>query len=333
MRTPIQRVRTGAMVLVAAVVLGVAGYRWLGDYSWIEALWMVVVTVSTVGYSERSQSTAAVQMLTLVVIMVGMSSAVYTFSGFFQLVLEGELERTLGVRRMNRQIEQLKDHVIICGMGRSGRSLATDLLHRGREAVVVEVDQDKIDDAQAIDLPVINGDAREESVLKMAGIERAKALVSALPSDADNVFITLTAREMNPNLLIVASAEYETTAKKLHQAGAQKVVMPSRVSALQMSRMILNPSAADLMELMAESSYLDLELDEVKVNQHAALIGLTVGETEAHRKHKLLVVAVRQEGGKMIFNPDADYSFGSNDIAILMGNRKQIDHFRSLYCA
>lgn len=333
MRTPVQRVRSGAIVLLAAVLVGVVGYRVLGDYSWIESLWMVIITVSTVGYSEHSQSTTSVQLLTLAVIMVGMSSAVYTFSGFFQLWLEGELELALGVRRMNRQIEQLRDHVIICGMGRSGRSLAADLRHRGRELVVIEIDEDKIEDASELDALVIDGDAREESVLQKAGIEHASALVSALPSDADNVFITLTAREMNPNIRIVASAEYESTAKKLHQAGAQKVVMPSRVSALQMSRMILNPSAADLMELIAESSYLDLELDEVKVGKHAALVGLTVNETEAHRKHKILVIAVRQKDGSMIFNPDAEYAFAADDIAILMGNRKQIDHFRSLFCA
>jgi voltage-gated potassium channel len=319
-------------VALLAVLLGTVGFRTLGDYEWAEALWMVIITISTVGYSERSQSAASVQLLTVAVILVGMSSAVYTFSGFFQLVLEGELERTLGVRRMTRQLEKLRNHVIICGMGRSGRSLARDLTHHNRDFVIVEKDELKIEEAHAEDFPALFGDAREESVLRQAGIERAQALVSSLPSDADNVFITLTARDMNPDLLILASAEHESTAKKLHQAGAQKVVMPARVSAIQMSRMILHPTTADLMELVAESSYLDVELDELSVKQHAALAGVTVRETEAHRKHKLLVVAVRQENGDLIFNPDADYAFGPKDIAIVMGSRTRIDEFRSLYC-
>ena len=332
MQTPLDRVRFGAIVAAVAIVLATIGYHTLGDYAWSEALWMVIITISTVGYSENSQASTAVQLLTVAVIVVGMSSAVYTLSGFFQLVLEGELERSLGVRRMTRQIEELRDHVIICGMGRSGRNLAHELRQRGRDFVVVEKDESRVEELSALDSPILCGDATEEIVLRKAGIERAQAIVSSLPSDADNVFITLTARDINPNLLIVASAAHESTAKKLHQAGAQKVVMPARISAIQISRMILHPSTADLMELVAESSYLDLELDELSVEQYSGLIGVTVRETEAHRKHKLLVVAVRREGGELIFNPDAEYAFSPKDIAIVMGSRAQIDVFRSLYC-
>lgn len=314
---------------MTAVVLGTLGFRLFGDYGWIEALWMVVITISTVGYGEHTQSGAAVQLLTIGVILVGMSSAVYTFTGAFQLVLEGELERTFGARRMTRQIEQLKNHVIICGMGRSGRNLAADLHHRGQPFVMVENNETRVEEAADCEYPIIVGDATEETVLQRAGIDRARAIVSALPSDADNVFITLTAKELNPDVMIVASAERESTAKKLRQAGARKVVMPSRVGALQMSRMILNPSAADLMELVAESSYLDLQLDEIEIADVPGLIGMSVSDTEAHRRHKLLVVAVRQEDGKMIFNPDAEYAFQSRDIAIVMGHQEHIEKFRS----
>lgn len=330
-QTPLGRVRTGAIVSIAAVVFGTIGYHHIAGYSWIESLWTVVITISTVGYSERSQSAASVQLLSMAVILVGMSSAVYTFSGFFQLALEGELERTLGVRRMSRQIEKLRDHVIICGMGRSGRSLAMNLQNRGPEFVIVENDETKFEEALELGFAAIDGDATDETVLRRAGIDRARVLVSVLPSDADNVFITLTARELNPDLLIIAHAEQESTAKKLHQAGAQKVVMPARVSAIQMSRMILHPSTADLMELLAESSYLDLELDELEVNGHKALVGVTVRETEAHRKYKLLVVAIRQGDGEMVFNPAAEYVFGPDDIVIILGNREHINRFRSEY--
>ena len=325
-----QRVQIGALILLTAVVGGTIGYRVWGDYDWSEALWMVVITISTVGYAEHTQSPTSVQWLTMGVILVGMSSAVYTFTGAIQLTLEGELERTFGVRRMNRQIERLQDHIIICGMGRSGRNLATDLQQRGHSFVLVDYDEAKLEDAHDLLFPAIQGDATEEAVLQRAGIEQARAIVSALPSDADNVFITLTARELNPELLIIASAEKETTAKKLHQAGARKVVMPSRVSALQIARMIVHPSTADLMELVAESSYLDLDLDEINVGEHPNLVGTTVQKSEAHPKRKLLVVAVRQQDGTLIFNPESDYAFADNDIAIVMGNRAHIAQFRSL---
>ncbi len=319
------------MVLLAAILFGILGFHTLGGYGWGEALWMVVITISTVGYGERSQMSGTVQLLTIGVIVVGMSSAVYTFTGITQLILEGELERTLGVRRMSRQIDKLRNHVIICGLGRSGRSLAIDLHHRRRNFVIVDNDEAKIEEARGLDFPAVCGDATEESVLRLAGIDHAHVLVSALPSDAENVFITLTAREMNPGLLIIGRAEHESTVKKLHQAGAQKVVMPAKVSAIQMSRMILHPSTADLMELVTESSYLDLEMDEIAVAQYPALTGLNVAQTEAHRKHKILVVAIRQVDGEMIFNPAADYVFAPQDIAIVLGNRIQIEQFRSLY--
>lgn len=317
--------------MLAAILLSTIGYRYIADYGWIESLWMVLITISTVGYAERSESIASVQLLSMAVILVGMSSAVYTFSGFFQLALEGELERILGVRRMSRQIDKLREHVLICGMGRSGRNLAMNLQDRGPDFVIVENDEEKIEEATELGFAVIDGDATDEAVLRRAGINHARVLVSVLPSDADNVFITLTAREMNPDLLIIAHAEQESTAKKLHQAGAQKVVMPARVSALQMSRMILHPSTADLMELLAESSYLDLESDELEVDLHKALIGVSVRETEAHRTHKLLVVAVRQGNGEMVFNPAAEYVFAPGDIVIVLGHREHIDQFRAQY--
>lgn len=329
--TPIQRVQVGALILALAVVGGTVGYRVLGNYGWSEALWMVVITISTVGYGEHTQSPSAVQWLTIAVILVGMSSAVYTFTGAIQLTLEGELERTFGARRMNRQIERLQDHIIICGIGRSGRNLAEDLKHKNRAFVMVDNDEVKIEEAHELGYPAILGDATEENVLLRAGITDAQAIVSVLPSDANNVFITLTARELNPDLLIIASAEKDTTAKKLHQAGARKVVMPSRVSALQISRMIVHPSTADLMALVAESSYLDVELDEIRVTDHPRLIGITVQQSEAHRTHKLLVVAIRRSEGDMVFNPGADYIFGDHDIAIVMGNRKHIRQFRASY--
>lgn len=289
---------------------------------------MVVVTVTTVGFGESSQSTPSVQILTILLILFGMTAAVYTSTGFFQLVLEGELERTLGFRRMTRQIERLTDHTIICGLGRSGHSLAEDLMRRGREVVIVEQDDERLEEADELHCMVIDGDATQEATLLHAGVERATSLVISLPSDADNVFITLTARELNPDLLIVARASQENTAKKLRQAGAQKVVMPAAVSAKLMSRMVLDPSAADWLELIAESSYEELDIEELVLHEFPKLIGQTVQDTDAQRIHRLLFVAVRDSKGAIVANPAADYVFHEDDVAVLMGNPASIDQFR-----
>ena len=330
-QSPFERVRTGALLLGICVAFGILGFRILGDYDWLEAVWMVVITVTTVGYGETSDSPPAVQVLTILLILIGMTSGVYTTTGFFQLVLEGELERVLGFRRMTRQIEKLHGHTIICGLGRSGRSLAEDLLRRGRKIVIVENDEERLAEASELQCLVIDGDATQEETLLRAGIERASSLVIALPSDADNVFITLTARELNTELLIVARASREHTAKKLRQAGAQKVVMPAAVSAKLMSRMVLDPSAADWLELIAESSYKELDIEELLIANFPRLIGKTILATEAQRTHRILFVAIRDGEGTIIANPSADYIFQEDDVAVLMGNPANIEQFRQLY--
>ena len=329
--SPFNRVRQGAALLLIAVAVGVFGYRFLGEYSWLEAVYMVVITIATVGFGEISESPPEIKLLTIFLILTGLTAAAYTSTGFFQLVLEGELERTLGFRRMTRQIEKLNGHTIICGLGRSGRSLAEDLLRRGREIVIVENNDDRLEHAADLQCLVVDGDATQETTLLQAGIERASSLVICLPSDADNVFITLTASELNPRLLIVARASQETTAKKLRQAGAKKVVMPAAVSAKLMSRMVLDPSAADWLELIAESSYEELDIEELVVSDFPKLVGKSVQNTEAQRTHRLLFVAVRGSDGAIIANPGADYIFQKDDVAVLMGNPSNISNFRKMY--
>ncbi len=316
---------------MVAVLMGVLGFHFVGDYSWIDAIWMVVITVSTVGYGEVSQSPVGVQIITMLLIFVGLSAAVYTSTGLIQLLLEGQLEQTLGIKRMTREIELLKNHTVICGIGRSGSSLAVDLQRRGRKLVIIDNDKEQLVLAAELGCLVVEGDATQEDSLQMAGIDRASSLVVALPSDADNVFITLTARELNPHLLIVARAARERTAKILRQAGAQKVVMPAAVSAKMMSRMVLDPSAADWLELIAENSHDTLDIEELKLADHPKLIGSAIQSTGALRTHQLLVVAIRDGTGEIIVNPGGQYVFEKDDVAVLTGNPRDIQAFRDLF--
>lgn len=327
MKTPLQRIRTGAIVAFAIFVVAVFGYRILG-YRWVDSLWMVVITMSSVGYGEHSTVSDATKVFSVLVILVGMSAAVYTIGGFLQLMTEGEIERVLGHRRMSRDIKRLKDHVIICGYGRTGEILAKELSSMDRSFVVVDFDSERIVDAQSDGILTVNGDATEEQVLMDAGVEEAFALVIGLPSDAANVFITLTSRNLNAGLQIIARGEHRSTEKKLKQAGADRVVMPAIVGAHQMARLITRPSTADLMDLVTERSFHDLELDEFAVPASSLLVGATVMETEAHRKHRLLVVAVKETTGNMVLNPDANYVFKIGDVMILMGHAEDIARFR-----
>lgn len=328
MRTPFERIRLGAVVLAVVFLGSVLGYHLLG-FTWIDALWMVVITISSVGYGEHSELSVLGKLYSVGVILFGMSAAFYTIGGLLQMLTEGEIERALGQNRMTREIGRLKNHVIICGFGRIGEILADDLRSTGRPFVVIDNDPERIVQATDHKLLCLSGDASEEETLLQAGVKQAAALVTGLPSDAANVFITLTSRNLNPDLQIIARAEHTSTEKKLRQAGADRVVMPALVGARQMVRMITRPSTADLMELVTESTFSDYELDEIIVGPTSKAVGMTVRDTEAHRRHRLLVVAVQREHGKLLFNPEADYVFAAKDTVLLMGHSNDISSFRT----
>jgi len=323
------RLRIGLLLLGGVIFTAIVGY-WLAGLSIIDSIWMVAITLSSVGYSEGSNSDPWFKVFTVLVIIFGMSATAYAFGGFLQMITEGEIQRVLGKRRMTNTIDRLEKHVVICGFGRNGQLLSESLERQHTDFVVVDNDPVLIVEASDRGYLVIEGDATDDDVLLQTGIERARSLVTTLPNDAENVFITLTTRNICPGIQIIARAEHQSSEKKLRQAGANKIVMPAVIGAHQMARMITRPSTADLMELVVESSVIDVDLDEINVHEDCRLIGLTVRETEAHRLHRILVVAIKQSDGNMIFNPGADYHFSENDIVIVMG---QIDDIKNFYKA
>jgi voltage-gated potassium channel len=245
--------------------------------------------------------------------------------------LAGELEEIFGRRRMTREINRLDRHTIIVGFGRIGRILAADLARQGKPFVVIEREPDRCRDAGERDYLYLLGNATDDEVLESAGVARAHSLISALPNDADNVFITLTARNLNRDLAIVARAEHASSDRKLRQAGANRVVMPSTIGAQQMSRLITRPHTADLLELLAEQGNLDVEIDELKILAESPLAGQTVGESQVHRQHNLLVLAIKKVTGTLALSPAADYRFQAGEIAIVLGKPADIIRFRNAF--
>ena len=309
-------------------MVAVGGYRFLGNYGWIEAIWMVVVTISTVGYAEHSVLPPSLQMLSVFVILLGISAAAYTFGGLIQLMLEGEIDRAIGRIRMTKELKNVSGHIIICGFGRIGQNLAAELETQDRALVVVETNTETAQEAASRGFMTVIGDATEEDVLLSAGIKRATTVVAALPSDAESVFITLTARNLNQDLQIIARAEHASTERKLRQAGANRVVMPTVVSARQMLRMITRPTTAELMDLVSQSDFQELELDEVQIADNSSLSGISIGQAQTRRNHNVLVVAVKRSDGSLIFNPGESHQFKANDIIMLVGHTDDISIFR-----
>ncbi len=222
--------RIGLSTLGAISLIAIAGYR-IAGWSWLDSVYMVATTLTTVGYREMGEMTPALKGFTILVIVFGVSTTLYTMGGFVQMVLEGEVNRALGLRRVTKEIERLSGHTILCGFGRMGEVVAAELARRRQPFVVVDQDQDRITEATALGYLAIAADSTEEETLLQLGVQKAKSLVITLPGDADNVFITLTARNLNADLKIIVRGELRTTEKKLIQAGADRVVLPAATGA------------------------------------------------------------------------------------------------------
>src|SRR4051812_2564449 len=253
-RGSVRRITVGFMAVFAVIGLGVVGYVSLG-WSPFDALFMVVITISGVGFGEvRPMGTTAERVHTMLVIFLGMTAVAYTLAGFIQFLTEGEIQRLLGHQRMRRQIETLSGHTIVAGFGRVGSLVCDELTAAEIPFVVIDRAPERVAEIERQGYLYVAGDATEEAVLRDAGLERAKVLVTAMPSDAETVFITLTARQMAPRVMIVARAEQPSTLKKLRQAGANHVVLPAAIGANRIVSLLTNPTAVEFAELVTQRS-------------------------------------------------------------------------------
>lgn len=327
-RPALKRMRWGALAFGVVTVSAVVGYRLFGR-DWIDSWYMFVITVGTIGFGEHSELSNAEKLFTIGVIIFGISAVSYFLGGFFQMMVEGEINKAFKESRISRGIERTSNHVIVCGFGRMGKILVHDLHEADQPLVLVDNDPQAVIEAQAAGHFVLAGDATEEETLLEAGIQRAKCLVTTLPNDAANVFISLTSRNLHGSLQIIARGEQQSSQKKLLQAGANRVVLPAAIGAKRIAAMITHPSTVEFMELVAGRSMLDVEITELTVPETSGIVGKTVVEIEARRKHRLLVVAIKHTAGQMVFNPDNDEKFFAGDALIVMGRIPDIERFRN----
>lgn len=323
---------TATCALVAAVYVA-------NGWKPLDAVYMVVITIFGVGYGEvQPVDTLTLRTVTMMLIVVSYGCVIYIAGGFIQMVMEGEINRALSARRMTRGIEELTGHTILCGYGRAGRTLADELKSAEAPFVVLDQDPGKLNQAEAAGMLIMEGNAVEEETLLRAGIERAATLATVLPDDAANVFITLTARELNPDVEIVARAENPSTEKKLLRSGANRVVLPAVIGGQRMAQLITRPGAEQMLagdrtELRHELESIGLNLDELTVTEGSPLDGHTLADIDLRGNRGFLIVAVRRASGEMLLDPPGDCPLSGGDAVIVLGHAGELPQLEKRYAA
>ena len=319
-----RKIAQWAACLLALLIFGSLGFVWLEGWNFFDALYMTVTTLTTVGYGEIHPLDRVGRIYNMVLILTGMGVMFYIVSSLARVVIEGELQAVLGRRKLIKHIRRLKNHYIICGFGRIGDIIARHLTGRGLALVIIDKAPDQTARLDELGYYFITGDATRDEILLEAGIERAKGLVAVVGSDADNVYIVLTARSLNPQLFIVARGEEPGSEQKLLRAGADKVESPYRMGGQKMAHTILHPTVVTFMELAMKEG-VDWSMEEIAVGQSSALLGVPLADSGIRQMLDLILVAIKRADGEMLFNPSYETPILAGDTLIALGLRKNLD--------
>jgi voltage-gated potassium channel len=326
------RIFFSLLLLAATLAIGTVGFMWLEKYSFLDAVYMTVITMSTVGYGTIGELSPDGKVFAIILIILSAGTFVYAITTITTFVVEGEVLHLYQRYKLHQQIMRLDHHLILCGLGRNGSEAARELLRQGQPFVAIETNPDVISQFQAHHpgLLVITGDATQEDVLEKAGIHRATGLISSLSTDAENVYITLTAREMNPSLTIVARASHESTINKLKRAGANQVILPNVIGGRRMVNQLTRPSLIEFMDLVAGESGPVLHLEELRCGDNQALAGKTLAEFNIPAQTGVLVLGLKRGTAPMQLALNPQTVLAPDDILIVMGTSEQIQQVKTL---
>jgi voltage-gated potassium channel len=321
-RLPALQVLTAGVVILTTT--GTVGFHLIEGWSWFDSLYMVVITFSTVGYGEVHPLSYAGRVFNLTLIMAGVALVFLMIGALTQTLLEFELGKVFGKRKMEREIAHLKDHYIICGAGRVGNSVAQELSLKPCPFVIIENNEKGLADLDPKWLVVV-GDAASEKVLRSAGIERARGLVAAATTDATNIYIVLTAKSIQPGLKVIARASEERAEKHLKTAGADVVISPYAAAGHRIAQSFMRPNVLDFLDITtARSGTLEMIIEEIQVAPQSSLTGMTVGTSGIHHKLGIMILAIRRPGNEILFNPRAEDAIRAGDFLIAMGEPSQL---------
>jgi voltage-gated potassium channel len=312
------------------VLAGTIGYHFLEGMSYFEALYFTVTTITTVGYGDLVPKTTGGRIFTMILVLSGVFTMFYAATALIRTVVSGELAEHLGKQQMERTLAQMKDHIIVCGYGRMGKLVCSEFALAKIPFVIVDEKAQLLRDfAVPGGVPVV-GDATADEVLEHAGVDRARALVTVMASDAANLYTTLSARLLNSKLFIVARVEAPHSEQKLLRAGANRVVSPYQIGGSRVAQAVLRPNVVDFIELATRAEHIELQLEEACIDAKSTLVGNSLKDSRLRSELKIIVVAVKKSGGHMLFNPDPETTLEAGDILLAIGHMEQLKRLEAL---
>ncbi len=317
------KIRYALFALAAAVAFGTVGFHFVEGWTLSDSLYVTVQTLTTVGYGDVTPRSGTGRLFAIVVMLIGAGGVALAVSTIVQSVVKWELVSTFGQRRLTRKMSKLRDHYIICGSGRVGSHLIRDLLAANESFVVIESDQQRASEFSQRDVNVLVGDATLEESLRNVGVEYARGLAACLPNDADNVYVVLTARDLNPNLRIVARAAEEQAEAKLLRAGANHVVAPTIIGGHRMAVALTKPAVSEFMDSITANE-LGLGFEQVEVDADSSLVGKELRATPIRSELDVVIISIRRQDGQVVFNPAGNAMIENGDILIAIGQTESL---------
>ncbi len=318
------KLKISLFLLFATVAFGTFGYVLVEDMVLFEAFYMTLITISTVGFSEVKPLSYMGRLITIVIIVWGISLLTYTLGQVARIFVEGELRIILGRRKLEKQIAALKDHYIVCGYGRIGAIIVHELRAEKIPLVVIEQNPAQIEELESENILYLGMDATSDETLISAGLQSARGLVTAVSSDADNVFIALSAKELRPDIFILARASGVSSESKLLRAGASRVVCPYQMGAKRMAEILQKPTVIDFLDQTMMNSDIGLAMEEAIITEESFLTEKTVMTSKLKQNFGVMIVAIKKLSGEMIFNPGPGEQFDAGDVIVVIGEKEKL---------
>ena len=288
-------------------------------WDFLDAVYMTVITLTTVGYGEVHEVSRIGQIYTILLIFIGVAFFLFVAGSVVQFMVEGQIRKILGRRSLDKKIDRLKNHYIVCGYGRIGRVLCKQLKRKPLDLVVIDKNRELIPILDDDKVLYLSGDASDEAILHKAGIQRAKGLIAVLATDTDNVFLVLTARQLNPDLYIIARSSQDESKLKLQAAGANKVESPYEMGAVSMAQRIIRPTVTNFLNLAFAHKRKDIQMEEIPVNSSSDLLNVMLKDSGIRQQFNLIIIAIKKSDGSMLFNPSYETVIEAGDTVIAVG--------------